>query len=131
VTIDCGFWISGELTAHDNDIAVDFGFRPELDVTQNGDNITLHFGVYINTTHHGNGRVAHSPACYARAPEDGDDSIVDIASARGGPEYGHDGISVLARGQLRLAPDRHHIVAVSVRVPMPLVLVVRGLGIFV
>jgi hypothetical protein len=113
MAINGGFGIAGKFAAHDNNVAVHFRFGPELDIAHDGDDIAVHFAIYVNAPHHSNRRVAHFPS-YMRAAEDGNNRIINISSAGRGTEDRDDGISVLARWQISFSPDRNNGLGASV-----------------
>ena len=86
------------------DLAVHFGFGPEVDAAQHGDDVAEHLAVDVVVAEHCDGSIGHRTGD-ARVAEHGDHGIRHIPVAGGRAEHRDHGFGVTAFLQLRVPAD--------------------------
>jgi hypothetical protein len=112
VAVDGRAGIPLQVAAHDSDVAVYLSFGSQLDIAEHGDNLTVHFTVYVDTAHHGHGLVADPTARHTSVTQHRDNIIIDFARRSCRTKNGGHSICMLAVSQFRIAPDRYNVVFV-------------------
>jgi len=101
MTIDRGRRIPGQLATDDDDIPTNSCLRPELNISEDGNDVPAHLTIDVDTSQHRNRGVADLSS-YARVTENGHNSVIDIPCTGRRAENSDYGVSTFTRCQFGL-----------------------------